>query len=324
MKLTPYAAAFTLAIFATTAPAQTWSPQRNVEIVAGSVPGGSNDKTARTMERILNAKKLVPASLTVVNKPGGGGSLAYTYVSQRPGDAHLLYIASSGLLSNHIIGSSKLSHHDFTPLVSLYEDYAVFMVRAESPIKSGRELAERLRKDPASLSVGFANAFGSSRHVASGLLIKALGGNARNLKAVVFKGSAEAITAMLGGHIDLAVAGAVNAIAHVNAGTARVIAVAAPQRLDGPLASSGTWREQGADVVYGNWRAILGPKGLSGAQIAFWEEALRKMAETPEWKEDLERNYWTPSFGGSAQLAKELEKEYAYLKGILLDLGLAR
>lgn len=316
--------AITLAGTTATTAAQAWLPQRNVEIVAGSAAGGSNDKTARIMERIFTTHKLAPVPLVVINKPGGGSSIAYTYVSQKPGDAHALYIASSGLLSNNILGSSTLGHRDFTPVVSLYEDYAVFMVRTESPIKTGRDLAERLKKDPRSVVVGFANAFGSSRHVASGLLIKSLGGNARDLKPVVFKGSAEAITAMLGGHIDVAVAGAVNAVAHVNNGTVRVIGVAAPVRLLGPLATAPTWKEQGADFAYGNWRAIFAPKGLTPAQIAFWEDALRKMVQAPEWKDDLEKNYWSDNFAGSAQLAKDLESDYAYLKTVLLDLGLAR
>lgn len=324
IQLTLYALAVALTSASSVAAAQAWSPQKNVEIVAGSAAGGSNDKTARIMERIFTTNKLAPVPMVVINKPGGGGSIAYTYVSQKPGDAHALYIASSGLLSNNILGSSPLGHRDFTPVVSLYEDYAVFMVRTESPIRTGRDLAERLKKDPRSVVVGFANAFGSSRHVASGLLIKSLGGNARDLKPVVFKGSAEAITAMLGGHIDVAVAGAVNAIAHVNSGAARVIGVASPARLAGPLATAPTWKEQGADFTYGNWRAIFAPKGLNAAQLAFWEDALRKMAQAQEWKDDLEKNYWSDNFAGSAQLARDLETDYSYLKGVLLDLGLVR
>ena len=324
MKLARFIAAMALAAASAGAAAQAWSPQKNVEIVAGSAPGGSNDKTARAMEKILLAGKLVPTSLVVVNKPGGGGSIAYTYVSQRPGDAHYLYIASAGLLSNHIVGASSLSHADFTPIALLYEDAAVFAVRTESPIKTGKDLADRLKKDPRSVVVGFANAFGSSRHMAAALLMKTLGGNARDLKPVVFKGSAEAITAMLGGHIDVVVAGAVNANVHVAAGQMRVIGVAAPQRLGGPLASAPTWKEQGVDLVYGNWRGIFGPKGLSPAQIAYWESALRKMVETPEWKADLEKSYWTENFVTGQPMQKEIEQEYAYLKTTLVDLGLAK
>jgi putative tricarboxylic transport membrane protein len=306
------------------ASAQAWSPQKNVEIVAGSAPGGSNDNTARTMERVLLAHKLVPTTVTVVNRPGGGGSIAYTYVSQRPGDAHYLYIASSGMLSNHIVGASSLSHADFTPIALLYEDHAVFMVPTGSTIKTGAELADRLKKDPRAVVIGFANAYGSSRHMAAALLMRTLGGSPRDLKPVVFKGSAEAITAVLGGHLDVAVAGAVNAIPHVAAGRMRVIGVAAPQRLGGPLAIAPTWREQGVDLVYGNWRAVFAPKSLTPGQLAFWENALRRMAEALEWKADLEKNHWTEHFKTGAALQQELEQDYIWLKTTLVELGLAK
>ena len=318
------ALALVLAAAAAGAGAQAWAPQKNVEIVAGSAPGGSNDNTARTLERILLGNKLVPTTITVVNRPGGGGSIAYTYVSQKPGDAHVLSVTSSNLLSNHIIGSSTLSPADFTPLAMLYEDHAVFMVAADSPLKTGKDLAERLKKDPRALTVGFANAFGSSRHMAAALLIKTLGGNARDLKPVVFKGSAEAITALLGGHIDWGVAGAVNAIAHVSSGRMRVIAVAAPQRLGGPLSVAPTWREQGVNLVYGNWRGVFGPKGLTPAQVGYWESALRRLSQTPEWKADLEKNHWSEHFMTGAALGKEIEKEYSELKATLVDVGLAK
>src|SRR5450759_3674747 len=105
--------------------AQGWSPQKNVEIVVGSAPGGSNDKTARTVDQILVANELVSVPITVVNKAGGGGSIAFTYVSQRAGDPYTLLIGTTALLSNNITGRSKLSHADFTPIASLFNDYVV-------------------------------------------------------------------------------------------------------------------------------------------------------------------------------------------------------
>jgi putative tricarboxylic transport membrane protein len=198
------------------------------------------------------------------------------------------------------------------------------MVPTGSTIRTGAELADRLKKDPRAVVIGFANAYGSSRHMAAALLMRTLGGSPRDLKPVVFKGSAEAITAVLGGHLDVAVAGAVNAIPHVSAGRMRVIGVAAPQRLGGPLAVAPTWREQGVDLVYGNWRAVFAPKSLTPAQLAFWENALRRMAEAPEWKADLERNHWTEHFKTGAALHKELEQDYNWLKTTLVDLGLAK
>jgi putative tricarboxylic transport membrane protein len=304
--------------------AQGWSPQKNVEIVAPSPPGGSNDKTARMLERVIGATKLVTSPLTVMNKPGGNATIAHTYVAQRSGDPHYLLIMTSGFLTNQIVGASTLTMKDFTPIASLLEDYTVFVVAAGSPIKTGKELVARLKTDPKSISIGFANAFGSSRHIAAGLLMKTVGGNPRDLKVVVFKGSAEAIPALLGGHIDLGVIGAVNVVPHVSAGKMRVVGVAAPQRLGGPLADGPTWREQGVDVSYGNWRGIFAPRNLTPAQVGFWENVLRKATQVPEWKEDLEKNYWTEHFVTGSALTKLLDQEYAETKAVLVDLGLAK
>ncbi len=104
----------------------------------------------------------------------------------------------------------------------------------------------------------------------------------------------------------------------------RVIGVAAPQRLGGPLAVAPTWREQGVDLVYGNWRAVFAPKSLTPAQIAFWENALRRMAEAPDWKSDLEKNHWSEHFVTGAALHREIEQDYAWLKATLVDVGLAK
>ena len=324
----PNVAATLLCIVLPAAPAaslaQGWAPQKNVEIVAASGPGGSNDNTARTIERTLAAAKLVPTTVTVVNKPGGGGTIANTYVAQRAGDPHYLLVATSSIGSNHIVGASTLTSADFTPIAMMLQDYVVFGVATNSPMKSGKDLADRLKKDPRSVTIGFANTFGGSRHVAAGLLQKSLGGNPRDLKPVVFKGSAEAIPAVIGGHVDVAVIGAVNAISHVANGRMRVLGVAAPQRLTGVLASAPTWREQGVNVVAGSWRGVFAPKSLTPAQVAYWENALRKVAETPEWKGDLEKNYWTDHFVTGAALKKELDREYAEDKAVLVDLGLAK
>jgi putative tricarboxylic transport membrane protein len=156
------------------------------------------------------------------------------------------------------------------------------------------------------------------------MFLKSLGGNPRDLKTVVFKGSAEAITALLGGHLDLVVIGAVNAVPHVTAGRMRVLGVGAPQRLGGVLANVPTWREQGLDVAYGSWRSVFAPKGLTAAQTAYWETVLRKATETPEWKADLERNFWTDHFVTGARLRKDIEQEYAAVKAVLVDIGLAK
>jgi putative tricarboxylic transport membrane protein len=304
--------------------AQGWSPQRNVEIVVGSAPGGSNDKTARAVERALVDKKLVPTSITVVNRPGGGSSIAFTYVSQKQGDPHTLLVGTTALLTNHITGRSKIHHGDFTPIASLFNDYVVFAVNANSSIKDGKDLIARLKKDPQSVAIGFATALGSHNHIAAGLLMKSIGGNAKDLKAVAYKGSAEAITNLLGGHIDLVTTAAGNAAPHVANGNMRVVAVAGPRRFGGTLANVPTWNELGVKLVYGGFRGIVGPKGLTAPQVAFWEGALRKATEAPEWQADLEKNYWSNDFLTGKEFRKDLDETYEAMKSVLVDLGLAK
>jgi len=304
--------------------AQPWLPTKNVEIVVSSVPGGSNDKTGREIEKALNELKLVPTSTAIVGKPGGGGNISMAYTNQHAGDGHYLMVATSSINSNHIIGASKLTYNDFTPIAMLVNDYVVFAVRAESPLKTGKDLMAQFKTKPQSVAIGFANTFGGSRHIAAGLLIKALGGNPRDLKTVVFKGSAEAISALLGAHLDMVIIGAVNAVAHVQNGRMRVLAVTAPQRLTGTLSSVPTWRELGVDVVSGSWRGVMGPKDLPPAQLAFWENAMRQVSQHTGWKADIERNYWSEDFAIGAQLRKDLEKDYADTKKVLVDIGLAK
>ena len=324
MKLVSIALGALLSIGATSVAAQAWSPQKNVEIVVGSAPGGSNDKTARTVERIVVQGKLIPTSLSVNNKPGGGSNIAFTYVAQHAGDPHYLLVGTPSLLTNHITGLGKLHPNDFTPIASLFNDYVVFAVNASSPIKTGKDLVERLKKDPKSVSIGFATTLGSHNHIAAGLLAKAVGVNPRDLKAIAYKGSADAITSLLGSHIDLVTTAAGNIAAHVASGKLRVVGVAATQRFGGDLANAPTWKEQGVNLVFGGWRAILAPKGLTPQQTAYWEGVLRKATEAPEWKADIDRNYWSNDFVTGAQFRKDLEKDYADMKAVLVDLGLAK
>jgi putative tricarboxylic transport membrane protein len=304
--------------------AQAWSPQRNVEIVVGSAPGGSNDKTARAVERALIDHKLVNTSIAVVNRPGGGSSIAFTYVSQRPGDPHTLLVGTTALLTNNIMGRSKIHHGDFTPIALLFNDYVVFAVNANSSIKDGKDLIAKLKSDPQSIAIGFATALGSHNHIAAGLLMKAAGGNARDLKTVAYKGSSEAITNLLGGHIDLVTTAAGNAARHVESGRMRVVGVAGPRRFYGTLADVPTWKELGIDLVYGGFRGIVAPKGLSAEQVAFWEGVLRKATEVPEWQESLKKNYWSNDFLTGKDFAKELDDTYGAMKSVLVELGLAK
>jgi putative tricarboxylic transport membrane protein len=104
----------------------------------------------------------------------------------------------------------------------------------------------------------------------------------------------------------------------------RILAMSAPNRLPGVLAEVPTWREQGYDIVVTNWRGFIGPKGMSAAQIAYWENVLKRLSESDEWKAELETNFWSGDFMGSADMLKFLERDNAQARGFLVDIGLAK
>jgi putative tricarboxylic transport membrane protein len=319
-----YALALLALLGARPAQAQGWAPQRNVEIVVPVVPGGTNDKLARAIERTFVTGKLVNTSVTVVHKAGGGNQIAYAYTSQHAGDPHYLLMGTTTLITAHAMGSSKMSFDEFTPIASIFNDYVVITVNAGSPLKSGRDLVTKMKADAQSVSLGFSSSLGNHHHIIAGLFMKNIGASPRDLKTVIFKGSSEAITALLGNHIDMVSTGATNAAGHMAAGKLRVLGVSSGQRLPGDMAVVPTWKEQGVDLVYGSWRSVVAPKGITAEQRTFWEIALRRVVESPEWKAELERNYWGDFFKTGADFRKTIDSEYVAMKGVLVELGLAK
>jgi len=319
-------AVFSVVTTASMAAAQpaAWNPAKNVEIIVGVGPGGGIDRTARVLQKILQDQRLIDVTATVVNKPGGGGAIAQAYLNQRAGDAHYFEITATSLLTNHITGKSTHGHKDFTPVAMLSDEYIGFLVRADSPLKSGRDLLNLLKADPESLPIGIATAAGNTNHIAAGLAAKAAGGDVKKLKVVVFGSGGESMTALLGGHVGLVTTPAANAITHLQNGRMRVLAIASPARLEGALATVPTWKEQRADIVVANWRPVIGPKGLSAAQVAFWEDALANVTRSAEWKNDVAHSGSVNHYMNSRDLAAYFDAQYAQFRAVLTELGLAR
>jgi putative tricarboxylic transport membrane protein len=312
------------ASLATPGAAQQWKPTRNVEIIAPSAAGGGSDDVARLLQRILQERKLVDVATTVVNRPGAGGAIAWTTLNQHPGDGHYLSISTANLLTNHITGTSALGYTDLTPIAQLFSESVAVAVRADSPIRNGKDLLARLKADASALSAAVGTSLGNTGHIALALATRAAGGDARKLKAVVFSAAAQGQSALLGGHVDLIASPASNVVPHVLEKRIRVIAVSAPARLGGALADVPTWRELGADVVVDNLRGVVGPKDLPASQVAYWEGVLGRLVAMDEWRQNLEQHVRASSFTGSAGSRKALELQYEQMRAGLAELGLAK
>ena len=300
--------------------AQEWKPARNVDIVVASGAGGVSDRSARVLQKLLQANSAFP-SVSVTNRPGGGGSVAFSFLTQHPGEAHYIATFSPTMLTNHILGVSKLNYTEFTPLSILVREHVMLTVRADSPISSGKDLIERVKKDPGSVSFAFASAPGNQNHVVIGMVFKSAGVDPKKAKVVIQKSGGDGMISVLGGHVDVLVGAPASAVPHIQSGKARAIGIAAPERQSGVQAALPTLREQGIDAVFFSWRGFIGPKGLTRAQLAFWDQAFAKAVQGDEWKQDVEQNAWTEDYMTAAMTMKHLDAEYALLRSLLGELG---
>jgi len=304
--------------------ASAWKPDQRVEIVVGVSAGAGSDTTAREILRLLTEKKLIDTNASVVNKPGGGGAIALTYLNQQAGNGHYVMVTSPTMLTNHITGRTNLNYTDVTPLAQAGSEFVVFSVRTESPIRNAGDLVDRLKADPGSLSFAVGNSTGSHNHIATAQVTKALGGDPKRLKVVAFGGSAEGVAALLGGHIDVAASPPSVMLPHVKAGRARFLAVASEKRMSGELATVPTWKELGIHAVASNWRSIIGPRGMSDEQVRYWDNVFARMVALPEWKQGLEAKLVEYTYYNARDTRKLMETEYAALAATLADLGLAK
>ena len=317
---------FWVVVWATLGAAQpaTWKPDKAVELIAPSGAGGGTDKTARLIQRIWQGHRLIEHPVTVVNRPGGSGAVALTYLKGHAGDAHFLQVVSAVLLTNHISGRSAFSHTEFTPIALLNSEYVALAVKVDSPIGNIADLVSRLRKDPGAVSIAVGTSLGGVNHVVAALVARAAGADARKLRTVVFKSSAESAVAVLGGHVDVMATSASLALPHVRSGTMRIISLSAPRRVSGALAAVPTMKEEGIDAVVDNFRLIMAAAGIGSGQIAYWGDVMARLTQSEEWKKDLENNLWENTYMGSRDTRKYLDAQYVELRSALADIGLAK
>lgn len=304
--------------------AQSWKPEKPVDIIIGTTPGGPQDRQGRLIQRIFQERKLFEQTSSVSNRPGGGGAVALAYMANHKGDAHYIQIVAQPLISNHVAGRSKQHFTDFSPIAIFAVEYVTLVVRADSPIKDAREFIAAMRKDPTAYSVAIGTVVGNATHSSYAHAMKAAGVDVKRLRSVAFNSGSEGMTAAMGGHVDAAAGSVSTVLPHVRSGKLRVLAIGAPKRWEGELASVPTWKELGIDSAQDLWRGLAGPPGFTAAQTAFWDATIARTVKDPEWIKDVERNLAANVYKNSADTVKHWQSEYADVKALFIEMGLAK
>ncbi|HKR45410.1 MAG TPA: tripartite tricarboxylate transporter substrate binding protein [Paraburkholderia sp.] len=304
--------------------ADAWEPHRPIEIVVPSAAGGGLDLVARTLQNAIVQEKLSSKPITVLNRPGGSGTVGLAYINNHHGDGHYVSVQALPLVTNQITGLSKVGISDVTPLGMFVTEQVVFSVPASSPIKTGKDLIAMLKQNPQNVTIGVSSSPGGQSHDAAALVVKAAGQDPKKLKIVFFDSGGEAVTSLMGGHVTVTATPAGTVIGPSQSGRTRMIAIAGGEREGGALANVPTWKEQGLDVDFTTWRVLVGPKGMSADEIAWWDNVLQKATSSPEWAEAVKRNEWTAAYRNSAQTKQFLDDEAGRLGPLMGELGLAR
>lgn len=301
-----------------------WKPDKNVEFVVGAAAGGANDRIGRAIQNALQVNRLIPGSMSVVNKPGGGQTIAMSYLNSHAGNANVLALASSSWLTTLAGGRGDVTHRDVTPIARLFTEYQVYYVKADSPIRNMTDVRDRLKKDSTSVAFGFSVAPGSPLHISIADVAASVGLDPKKVKTVVFDSGTKAAAAVAGGHLDIGLSSPGSPRSMVDGGKLRYIGVAGPQRIPGPLAEVPTLREQGLDVLTPVSFVVLAPKDITPAQAAYWDGTLARMMQTDEIKKDIERNLWIVDLMGYRELPASLDSQYQRYRQRLMDLGLVK
>ena len=301
-----------------------WQPTERVTYLIGVAPGGTVDLYARGIKDQLEALKLVNGqSVLPENKVGAGGAIALQALGQNAGNGHWLATFHTGSIAGAVTGLIKADVRQFPPVAMMVEETSVVAVRADSPIKTAGDLVAALKVNVASLKIAVAPALGQNTHLAIAKPLKVAGVAIDKLTIAPFRSSGESVNALLGGHVDVVSATAPVVVPHVLAGKLRIVASAAPEHGTGPLAGVLTWREQGIAADYVSYNGVMLAPKATPQQQAFWEAALKRVSQSPEWVAMVEKSGNKAIFRGRDDAQKYVDAEWKATTELATDLGLA-
>jgi putative tricarboxylic transport membrane protein len=307
-----------LSLAAAPAFSQGFKPTRPIEVVVHTGPGGGSDVLARAVVTMIEREKLVPVRMQVVNRPGGGSTLAAAYLAEKAGEQHTIgFFTGVWLTSPLISAEAKVTLRDLTPVSRLVLEPALIAVKADSPYKTLGEFVAAAKEKPGQLKQS-GGSVTSRDNVVRQQLQKASGAR---WTFISFPGGGERIAALLGGHVNMMVIEPEEAGEHIRAGNMRVLAQVNEKRLRG-FPNVPTLKEAGFDVTpVPQVRGVVAPPGIPAANVAYWEDVFRKLTRTASWKKYLEDNQFEDGYQNAADLAKFYDQFTATMRGILQEAG---
>ena len=291
----------------------------NIKMMIPANPGGGWDTTGRALGKALQDSG-VASSVTYENKGGAAGIIGLAqYANATKGDGNSLMVMGAVMLGGIITGKPPVSLDKVTPIARLTSEYNVFVVPANSPLKTMKDVVDQLKKDPGSVKWG-GGSRGSTEHIASAMLAREVGVDAAKINYVPFRGGGEAVAAILGGNVTVGGSGYSEFQQYIETGKMRPIAVTSGKRLKG--INIPTMIEQGYNIEIGNWRGVYAPAGLTAAQRKDLTDMVLKATKSKSWAESLEKNNWTSAWMANPAFDDFVDSEFASLRATMVKSGM--
>jgi len=303
-----------------------WEPTKSVEFVIPAGTGGGADQMARLMQGIVAKHNLMKESLIPVNKSGGAGAEGFLAVKESKGEPHKIIITLSNLFTTPLATGVPFNWKDLTPVAMLALDQFVLWVNAETPYKNAKEyLAAVKAAGPNKTKMG---GTGSKQEdqIITVAIEKAAGVKFNYLP---FKGGGDVAVQLVGKHVDSSVNNPIEAVAQWRAGKLRPLCVFDDTRMPykNKVTATMSWndiptcKESGVPMDYVMLRGIFTVPGATKEQVDFYINLFKKVRETPEWKEFMERGAFNQTFMVGQDYVKWVEKNEALHRDLMKAAG---
>jgi putative tricarboxylic transport membrane protein len=291
----------------------------NLKVMIPANPGGGWDSTGRALVAAMQSAGS-EKNVQMDNKGGAAGTIGLAqFINTSKGDPNAIMIGGMVMVGGIIQNKSTVDLTMVTPLARLTEEYLVIVVPANSPHKSIKDLAAAFKANPGSVSWGGGSA-GGTDHILAGFIAKASGIDASKVNYVPFKGGGEAVAAIIGGHVTAGISGVSEFAQHIQSGKMRALAVSSPT----PQAGIATLKDQGINVVLGNWRGVFGAPGITTAQRNELIKAIEAGVKSKSWEEALKKNEWMNTWQAGDEYKNYVDTEIKRIGEILAGLGLGK
>ncbi|MGU3495563.1 Bug family tripartite tricarboxylate transporter substrate binding protein [Xanthobacteraceae bacterium A53D] len=292
-----------------------------LKIMAPASPGGGWDQTARAMQQALVTSGTV-RSVQVTNVTGAGGTIGLAQlVTSNKGDGNMLMVMGYVMVGAILTNKAPVTLAQVTPIARLTEETEAIAVPVNSPLKTVKDLAEAIKANPGKVTWAGGSA-GGTDHIAAALFAQAAGADPAKINYIPFSGGGEALAAVLGGKVTAGISGYGEFESQVKAGKLRILAVTAPQRVEGVDAP--TLTEAGIALKITNWRGVVAPPGITPEQRKALTEAVEKMAKSPAWQDILKQKGWDDALLTGEAFDTLLKDETARTAEVLKSVGLVK